>query len=1373
VIQVLRQLLPDVSHGKLAKIRAELRSCFAHLNTDSAPLAIPNISTGRIANRFNVMGPNYTIDAACASALIAAENGILSLRQQRCDRVITGGIFLANNPSFWWLFARLEALSTSGVIKPFSKIADGMLAGEGIGILIFERLEDAQKAGRRIYAIVKGLGTSSDGRGAGLLAPRKEGQIECLRRAYRDAGIDPRTIDLLEGHGTATKIGDQTELSAINEFFGPSVGGIPTRALGSVKSMIGHTMPASGSASLIKMALSLYHKILPPTLCYDAGADELAGSSFYLNTATRPWVHPPTGKRRAGINAFGFGGINGHAVLEEHEANGLNIDDLVMDWPTELFLLSGGTLDELLANIQALLERQADYRAKQRWFALLSRDTCKSGHKFSNYRLAITAPNYDALAERLGKASDLLKQTQGRQSSQADGIYFEPEPLKKTGKIAFIFPGNAFPGLGDDYTQRLSELCLYLPCFRFFFDMLDLEKNLAGKSYRYSTILFSPPNIEHEKFVALKKELRVLDNSASGVFVANTAGNDLMTRLGIVPDMITGTSLGEWSAVVAAGMVDIHQLVAMDAEAQGKQIDEIQGAIGLSQCPLETLQPYLDEFNREEVTVTCSMDLSPKQVIFAGTRQGVDGFCKVLNAAGIWAKYLHLFPIHSPVCKPIADLIYKRLEGLRVSEAKIPVYSAATTEPFPNDAEQVRALLADNAILPVQMRSLFEKLYDQGVRIFVQLGGGGKIATPIHETLEGKAFIMESLDVPNRHPIDQLQHLIASLYAHHTEVNVDVLFQHRNRYLNRSVVEKNKRSEFTINLKMTLPKFEIKDPQLKIHEEAKAPVSPAPVCGPAAPAVEPRPQSASPPAQPWEEIIAEQINTMTRIYAMQKEDELNDMSHFLNMLNCQAQLILAGSSPSRGAATPPAPAQRHSEPLPFVGEMVEHVANQKIVIQRTLNLASDLFLKDHAFIPCPNEIKSPEEKLPTLPMAVAVEIIAEAAQTLVPGKMVRGLKEISNKRWIGLSENQLEKTIVITAEVAGSDADGELRVACSIHLKGAASDACLTGTVLLADHHYPQTGSLPIAQEPVATRRFDAIDPKQLYRPGGLYHGACFQGLDTILKTTDAGIEALLTVPPVDGFFAGHSGRSMILPAQTIDAASQLICCYDLAMNTRNNWVAPVSIDRIMVFQPAPLPGAPVQAKMIIRDNDSNLVRFDMVLASREGVFMILIGWRDWRMKWSERLRAAWQNPSKTLLARKKEKHTAIAQDYYAFYGMDANELSGIDPDWVARLYLNAAEYPGWNHLPKAQQIERLAEYVAIKDAARGLLQQKKIFVYPSQILARQNSSGQFSVTINGEHAKDITPLSVLTTKQNNEALAMAAPVPIEEFCELKIDLFR
>jgi acyl transferase domain-containing protein len=1357
VINILHQLAPELNKRKLVAINAELRSCFAHINSERSVLMVPNISTGRIANRFNMMGANYTIDAACASALIAAENAVMTLRQKRCDRVITGGIFLASTPSFWWLFSRLEAFSASGVTQPFSKCADGMLAGEGIGTLVFERLADAVGAGRRIYAVIKGIGTASDGKGTGLLAPRKEGQLECLRRAYRDAGIDPQTIDLLEGHGTATKLGDRIELEAINDFFGISVDGIPIRALGSVKSMIGHTMPASGAASLIKMALSLYHKILPPTLCEGEIADGLKHSQFYLNTETRPWIHPADSKRRAGVNAFGFGGINGHAVLEEYDEQGADIDDLVMDWPMELFLLAGNTPDELRTAIRELMEEQNHYRHQNKPLGLLSMHVCRQGNKFLKHRLAVLAENFEALAEKLQKAFDLLTETRGQKAIQADGIYFEAAPLNLSGKIAFVFPGNAFPGLGDDYTVRLGELCLYLPCFRLWFDRLEQTKSLPDKPYRFSTLLFSPTKLDHERFVQLKKELRILDNSASGVFIANAAGYDLMSRLGVFPDIITGTSLGEWSAAVAAGMIALNQVEGMNVYVKGPEIDRIKGAVGLTQCSLETLKPYLDDFNRDRVTVTCSMDLSPQQVVFAGEREAVEQFCKNLNQAGIWALCLNLFPIHTPLCQPIADLIYRRLEGLRVSSPSVPAYSAATTAPFPVDAEKMRTLLADNAVLPVQMRTLFAKLYDEGARIFVQLGGGGKIATPISETIGDRAFAVLPLDVAHRHPIHQLQHVIASLYAHHTTIKTDLLFDFRKRHLNRSAGQKNKRSEFVVQLNTAIPKFKVKNERLDLEEKADEPETMA-FSETSSANVQRMQNTASGPSE-WEEILCGQLNTMTRMYASQKEDEVAEMSHFTHMLQCQAQLIAWQSADSLPPVDPPLAV----ESLPFIDKIEAHTAHQKIVVRHKLSLAYDLFLKDHAFIPCPNDVKPPEEKLPTLPMAVALEMISEAAQTLFPAKTVRGLKHIQNKKWINLTERVREKKLVITARVSQTVPSKEIEVNCTIAVAPDEKEICFAGTVLLADDFYPGNPLLCIDAKPEATRRCDTFDPKTLYRPGGLYHGRCFQGLEGLMETTDTGVEALLTVPSVKGFFADRSGDAMILPAQTIDVASQLIFCHDSVMKTKNNWVAPVSIERILRCKPSPAPGDPVRSKLIIRGNDSNLVMFDLLIEADGEIFMVIVGWRDWRMKWSERLLASWRNPSVNLLARRKRNHTTNAKNDDPVYWLAPKELSGVDTDWLARFYLNASEYEFWHRFPQENRIEPLMKIIAVKDVARGWLQQKNIFLYPSQVATKQLSEERFQVRITGSRPSRSMHLFVETAKQGDETVAKAVLQPIED----------
>ena len=275
---------------------------------------------GRIANRLNLGGTNCTLDAACASSLAAFKMAISELTEHRANLMITGGVDTDNSILTYLCFSKTPALSRSQQSRPFDADSDGILLGEGLGMMVLKRLEDAEQDGDRIYAVIKGIGTSSDGRFKSIYAPRAEGQVKALERAYEDAGFDPGSLGLIEAHGTGTVAGDSTEFEALNQFFGAHNIQKQSIALGSVKSQIGHTKAAAGAASLIKAALALHHKILPPTINVTEPNPKLniKNSPFYLNTQTRPWIRaegePP---RRAGVSSFGFGGTNGSLVFKK------------------------------------------------------------------------------------------------------------------------------------------------------------------------------------------------------------------------------------------------------------------------------------------------------------------------------------------------------------------------------------------------------------------------------------------------------------------------------------------------------------------------------------------------------------------------------------------------------------------------------------------------------------------------------------------------------------------------------------------------------------------------------------------------------------------------------------------------------------------------------------------------------------------------------------------------------------------------------------------------------------------------------------------------------------------------------------------------
>lgn len=320
-LQILSALHPGLDEDDLARLRAEFKELLPPFNPDTVPGLIPNIIAGRIANRLDLMGPSYTVDGACASSHLAMDQAMRDLASGRLDLVLVGGSHVVTPVQVMMLFCQLGALSRRECIRPFDRGADGTVLGEGIGMMVLKRLSDAERAGDRIYAVVRGVGISSDGRGASVMAPRLEGEVLAMERAYAAARVDPSSVGLVEAHGTGTPVGDATEVKALRTVFGPRRGKEPHCALGSVKSMLGHLMPAAGSAGMIKAALALHHRVLPPTLHVEEPAPELGleTSPFYLSLETRPWIHGSrTAPRRAAVSAFGFGGINGHVILEEH-----------------------------------------------------------------------------------------------------------------------------------------------------------------------------------------------------------------------------------------------------------------------------------------------------------------------------------------------------------------------------------------------------------------------------------------------------------------------------------------------------------------------------------------------------------------------------------------------------------------------------------------------------------------------------------------------------------------------------------------------------------------------------------------------------------------------------------------------------------------------------------------------------------------------------------------------------------------------------------------------------------------------------------------------------------------------------------------------
>jgi acyl transferase domain-containing protein len=318
----------------------------------SFPGLLSNVVAGRIANRLDLHGTNCTIDAACASSLAAVSAAVNELSLGKADLVITGGVDATNNPLMYVCFSKTPALSPTGDARPFAEDADGTLLGEGLAMLALKRLDAAERDGDRIYAVIRGIGTSSDGRGGAIYAPMAQGQVRALRRAYEAAGYGPDTVELVEAHGTATRAGDAAEFESLRQVFGESGRpGVQWCALGTVKSQIGHTKAAAGAAGLVKTVLALHHRVLPPTIKVGRPNARLGieGSPFYLNTTARPWVRRAGRGRRASVSSFGFGGANFHVAIEEYQHSAAPRFRAVA---SELVLFGADSAAELVARVR-------------------------------------------------------------------------------------------------------------------------------------------------------------------------------------------------------------------------------------------------------------------------------------------------------------------------------------------------------------------------------------------------------------------------------------------------------------------------------------------------------------------------------------------------------------------------------------------------------------------------------------------------------------------------------------------------------------------------------------------------------------------------------------------------------------------------------------------------------------------------------------------------------------------------------------------------------------------------------------------------------------------------------------------------------------
>jgi acyl transferase domain-containing protein/NAD(P)-dependent dehydrogenase (short-subunit alcohol dehydrogenase family) len=683
----------------------EISDSYVAWQENSFPGLLGNVVAGRIANRLNLRGTNCVVDAACASSLSAIHLSMMELCNGRTDIALTGGVDALNDIFMFMCFSKTQALSATGDARPFSKDADGTVIGEGVGMVVLKRLADAVRDGDRVYAVIRGLGTSSDGRSQSIYAPRSEGQAEALRDAYRVGGVDPGTIGLVEAHGTGTKVGDAVEFEALKMVYRESRSSGRWCALGSVKSQIGHTKAAAGVAGLIKSALALHRKVLPATIKVDEPNPkmEIEASPFYLNTETRPWIASEDHPRRSCVSAFGFGGSNFHMVLEEAPDA-----DLEPAWDGSVDIVamsaaSDGALGEILSDWQrfvasAEVDRGFAYRAKQ------SRDSFRSSDE---HRLVIVVERGADLEKLFGDAARMVAAKAGDRAWSAPGIYYGSSAAD--GSLAFVFPGQ-----GSQYLGMGRDLVCTFP---------EARGAVAEAGPSLSDRIYPVPAFDKQIQAEQREALTGTDVAQPAIGAVGLGMLRVLERFGVSADAVAGHSYGELVALRAGGRIDDATLRALSA-LRGRLMADGEGDRG-TMAAVQASPVDIDRMIDEEgVEVVLAHRNGPTQGILSGSREAIDLAVKACASRGWRTTPLSVSgAFHSELMSAAQERFRAALDETSFAEGSTPVYANRTSTVYPvGSDEAVRDLLAGQLVSPVDFTQLIENMYEAGVREFVEVG---------------------------------------------------------------------------------------------------------------------------------------------------------------------------------------------------------------------------------------------------------------------------------------------------------------------------------------------------------------------------------------------------------------------------------------------------------------------------------------------------------------------------------------------------------------------------------------------------------------------------------------------------------------------------
>ena len=679
----------------------------------------------RISHIFDLRGPSINVQTACSTSLVALHYAVQALLSGESDMALAGGVTIELPQGRGYLHKENEILSPDGECHAFDHRAQGTVFGSGAGCLVLKRLDDAIRDGDHVWAVVKGSAINNDGaQKAGYLAPSVEGQARCIAEAQAVADITADTVDYVECHGTGTYLGDPIEVAALTEAFRETTDQTGFCKIGSVKTNIGHLDTAAGVASVIKVALSLHNRELPPSLGFEAPNPtiEFEASPFAVNAVLTPWDsrgHP----RRAGVNSLGVGGTNAHAILQEAPERAASGDS---DWPFQLLTLSArskSTLDAQAANLSAHLRGAPQQNlADIAW-------TLKNGRRAFDKRRVVVAQTHDEAAT--------LLEADNPQRVFTHAALENPD-------VVFLFPGG-----GAQFAGMARDLYETEPVFAEWMDK-GLEILQPRLDYDIRALWLPEPGAEDAANAALKKPSVQLPL----IMITEYALARMFMAWGVQPAALVGHSMGENTAACLAGVMSFEDCIAL-VHLRGTLFDTVPAG-GMVSVPLsvKSLTPYLGDLD------IASMN-APELTVVSGPDADLDALSARLLADGFETQRIAIdIAAHSRMLDPILDRFRAFLASIPLSPPRLPIISNRTGLPLTDEQATSPDYWTQHLRGTVMFAECVSTLAEKPNRIWLEVGPGKALSslTRMHGAVPPQQ-VLAALRHPEEDIADDLYHM--------------------------------------------------------------------------------------------------------------------------------------------------------------------------------------------------------------------------------------------------------------------------------------------------------------------------------------------------------------------------------------------------------------------------------------------------------------------------------------------------------------------------------------------------------------------------------------------------------------------------------------